>query len=396
MRRLCLALVLAALAGCGATTPATTPTSSVPTPTRIPELVRSPTLPLAATPTATPRPPSPTAARAGPFAPAAPMRGGRFWHTATVLHDGRVLVAGGHDGRQARADAELYDPHTDTWTLTGSMRAAQFGHTATLLPDGQVLITRLVTRRDEPPAERYDPATGHFTPTAPVPWGLPLFYSATLLGDGQVLAIEPRRAARYDPASDTWAPTGAKVTGAHGTATRLPDGRVLVIGGVGPNFTLAHIPLMTPEAELYDPATDRWGAAAPLPARRGGHRVALLPDGRALVIGGDDMGRALQTTQVYDPATDTWRPAATTRHPHQTLTATPLPNGRVVIVGTIAAERYDPVADTWTLTGFTLAARGRHTATRLPDGRILIAGGGSSGSTGAPTQATELYDPATD
>src|SRR6266436_6398683 len=92
---------------------------------------------------------------------------GRYWHTATLLPNGKVLVAGGYDGVNYLSSAELYDPATGTWTATGSLGAARAAHTATLLPNGMVLVAggddssfnRLAS------AELYAPASGSWSVT---------------------------------------------------------------------------------------------------------------------------------------------------------------------------------------------------------------------------------------
>ena len=135
---------------------------------------------------------------------------GRFRHTATLLSNGTVLVAGGGDF--ASTSAELYEPPTGTWSTTGSLIHGHVGGTATLLPNGKVLIVG-----------GYD---GNF----------------------------PRRYAElYDPASGTWTATGSLASPrSDHTATLLSNGNVLVVGGSAPS------PLAS--AELYDPATGVWTA----------------------------------------------------------------------------------------------------------------------------------------
>ena len=113
------------------------------------------------------------------------MATARWQHTATLLRNGRVLVAGGGDGHgNSFSSAELYDPATGVWTATGSMATARGGHTATLLPDGRVLVAGGFNFLSS--AELYDPATGMWTATGSMATGRS-FPTATLLPNGQVL-----------------------------------------------------------------------------------------------------------------------------------------------------------------------------------------------------------------
>lgn len=196
-------------------------------------------------------------------------------------------------------------------------------------------------------------------------------------------------------ATGTWTATGSLNTGRGDfyTAPLLPNGKVLVVGG---NDGTGH-PSAT--AELYDPESGKWTTTGSLNTGRFNHKAILLPNGKVLVAGGyvavvDPYLRLIPTAsaELYDPATGTWTATGDLNVARAVHTMTLLPNGKVLVAGEVlAAELYDPASETWTITGSLTTARGYHTATLLLNGKVLVAG-----DSGSVTGATaELYDPAT-
>jgi hypothetical protein len=206
--------------------------------------------------------------KSGTFSPTGSMRTARGFHTATLLSDGRVLIVGGNAGSWSftgaiRASAEIYDPKAGTFSPTGSMSVGRAWHTATLLSDGRVLVAGgEYNGQDLASAEIYDPKTGRFSPTGPMAVGR-IYHTAALLADGRVLIagggsdytdrLFLASAEIYDPKAGTFTATG-EITDArtYHTATLLSDGRVLVTGGYGHLAPLA-------SAEIYDPKTGTFG-----------------------------------------------------------------------------------------------------------------------------------------
>ena len=294
------------------------------------------------------------------------MLQGRQGQTATLLSNGTALVAGGNFRAgldPALTSAELYDPVTGTWTATGNMTQDRTGHAATLLPDGRVLVAggyesteigvggydRLAS------AELYDPVAATWSATADMTQARD-GHTATLLPGGRVLVAGGYGASAelYDPVTGLWTATGDMTEPYYGhTATLLLDGTVLVAGGDAPSGPGARA---WPHAEVYDPATGTWEAVATMVTPRLEHTATLLPDGRVLVSGGRLDGgpesALLYEAELYDPVTRTWAAIGDMIQARSGHTATLLSDGRVLVVGGVtsdlqaSAELYDPAAET--------------------------------------------------
>ena len=292
----------------------------------------------------------------------------REFHTATLLNDGTVLVAGGDDGTTTVAAAEVLTPDTQDFILAGDMTTPRQQSTATLLGDGTVLIA------------------GGFG------------------ASGQALTS----AELYDPVTEQFTPTGSMtIQRASHTATLLASGKVLISGGLHDTGSTQ----TTMSAELFDPATGTFTSTGSMSDTRGNHAAALLTNGKVLVAGGQATdGSVLQSAEIYDPAAGTFSSTGDLNSARELFTATALPDGHVLIAGGDAvtstystAELFDPTAGTFALTGMMTIARQSHTATLLGNGTVLLAGGDQlifvGGSTRAgvlpkSTATTEVFSPA--
>jgi hypothetical protein len=205
----------------------------------------------------------------------------------------------------------------------------------------------------------------------------------------------------YDPATGTWAATGSMARARRAfTATLLPNGRVLVAGGLtnDSDRCWSWTSNCTVSAELYDPATGTWSATGDMTVVHGFHAAVLLANGKVLVAGGGKDAQQGALAEVYDPATGTWSATGDMLAPRRRHTLTVLPNGLVLAVGGhdssignhSSAELYNPATGTWCPTGGMGGDRYEHTATLLPDGRVLITAGFSKTS-GYP-YTSEVYD----
>ena len=308
----------------------------------------------------------------------------RGHHTATLLADGRVLVAGGWGTSSELASTELYDPSIRSFSLAGSMSTARAYHTATLLHDGRVLVAG----GGLPSAEIYGPSSSSFVSTGSMQVDR-ASHSATLLQDGRVLIAGGTRADGtilataeiFNPTSGTFTATGSMLTARSGhTATLLSNGEVLITGGLAS-------PVILDSAELYDPASGLFKATGNMSTLRTDHTATWLPSNTVLVAGGAGGNSAL--ADIYNPATGTFATTGNLVLGVSSHTATLLANGQVLVTGGFpggagaavsTAQLFDPAAGTFTLTGSMNATRFAHTATLLNDGTVLVVGGDTLGT----------------
>jgi hypothetical protein len=333
------------------------------------------------------------------------MKEVRAYHTATVLQNGEVLVAGGATGPTVSlASAELYRPADDIWSAADTMATPRWKHTATLLPSGSVLVTggssMMETAMET--AELYDPVADTWSPAGSMAQGR-YSHTATLLMDGKVLVVgglndgvSTSSVELYDPKENTWAtPDSMSVPRAYHVAARLADGSVLVAGGAAPE----HLD----SAEIYNPDTKMWSVVASMGAQRSSATATALAGCDALeckVLVAGSYKEGSDTAETYDAVTDKWSLAglmSTSRYSH---VATLLNNGKVLVAGGAnegsnllsSAEVFDPATRTWASAGSMTTARYLPALASLPDGRVLITGGGAP-LLGDYLRSADLYTP---
>jgi N-acetylneuraminic acid mutarotase len=362
-----------------------------------------------------------SAAASGSWAPTGTMISPHASATATLLPNGKVLVAGGYGApyvSSASASAELYNPATGTWAATGSMTTTRGGQTATLLASGKVLVARGTNAQglSAASAELYDPATGTWAATGPMASAPGSGATATLLPDGSVLVAGgccvpgpglPTALASaqiYNPVSNTWAATASMSTGrGNATATLLGNGTVLVAGG---QHIVNESNGGVTSAEVYDPATGTWHSTGTMPTGHGAATASLLPDGQVLVAGGADLNGCcggIVAADLYNPSTGTWQAAANMNVAREEAASVVLPDGTVLMTGgytgitpmpdVASTEIYQPATNTWTPGPDMAQGRAGQTATLLPDGQVLVAGGYNQEDSVLAT--AELYSPGT-
>ena len=328
-----------------------------------------------------------------------PLSVAREGHTATLLHNGRVLVAGGRNESGSLNSAQLYDPDAGTWSAAGNLGTPRHGHAAVMLPNGRVLVAGGQNGGSFlGSAEIYDPVVNEWSPAAAM-GAARLRPTATLLANGKVLVVGGENAAgalpsaeEYDPSGGAWSPTNPLTSPRRDhTATLLATGRVLVTGGLTTTALKS--------AELYDPGARRWRATADLNFGRRSHTATLLPDGTVLVAGGQDNNGPLSAAEVYTATNQTWAvpPAGGFIPPRRSHTATLLPGGKVLVTGGLGpgalnlTQLYDPAGRSWAnVAPGLIDPRSSHTATLLPNGKVLVVGG--SGAAGSFLTAAELLE----
>ena len=338
------------------------------------------------------------AVASGTFQKTGSMNVARMDHTATLLANGEVLVAG---GVISGASAELYNPSTGTWSFTGSMTTACFNHQAVLLQNGEVLVAGGGSGNLLASAELYDPSTGVWTATGSMNTARSNF-SLTLLTNGQVLAVQGTSAELYNPATGTWTVTGSPTSPVAGPeAALLLNGQVLAIERTN----------STP-SQLYDPSSGTWSATGNSGVFFGLNLfVFRFPSGEVFVSASFGSGLASYApVALYDPSTGLFTPESGPCN-CRAYGAAVLQTGMVLVAGGFitvparpypktesitSAELWDPSTQAWTSTGSLNTSRGRESITVLANGQALVTGGETfDKQTGQPAvlATAELYKP---
>jgi N-acetylneuraminic acid mutarotase len=280
--------------------------------------------------------------------------------TATLLPNGKILFSGssGDFPVGPLKSAEIYDPETETWSVTSNLNFARMRHSATLLLNGQVLVAGGSDDVDSSDglqtSELYDPGTGTWRMTGSLPYGV-YSHTTTLLPNGKVLLVVGGSynegypiwtgAALYDPATETWSTIRTpNLPRYYHTATLLHNGKVLVVGG-----TSASLPVLS--VELYDPETDSWSRTGTPNTPRYTHTATLLPNGKVLLMGGvvtwGPTGSMSDRADLYDPDTGIWSAAATLNTARAWNSATVLPSGKVLVAGGIGPTPAATSGSSW-------------------------------------------------
>jgi large repetitive protein len=342
------------------------------------------------------------------FLPSGSLDSARGNASATLLNNGKVLIAGGLANNAALSSAELYDPAARTFAATGSLNVARELHGAVLLNDGKVLIAGGFDGANYlSSAEIYDPASGQFTLTNSLVTAR-RFPAIAVLPNGSVLIAGGAGASGvlasaeiYDPVTSTFMPTGSLNTPRRlTTATALDDGTVLIAGGYSGAATLD-------TAEIYNSETGAFVQLAnKMTAARNYHTATLLDEGRVLLAGGEapddsDTATALASAEIYDPVAQTFSATASMNTPRLGAAATLMPNATVVVTGgdtttggmrvpLNSVEIYDSAGPGFTYTGSMESARAGQTSTLLNDGTCFVAGGFNASGAVA---TSETYTP---
>ena len=241
-------------------------------------------------------------------------------------------------------------------------------------------------------------AASYFSPTGSM--GTPRYApGVSPLPDGRVLVAGGivalntygSSAEIFSPATGSFSPTGSMGIGRYSPgAAPLPDGRVLVAGGRSSSGYVS-------SAEIFDPATGSFSPTASMGTVRFAPVAAPLPGGRVLVAGGSSFfGEGLTSAEIYDPATGTFSPTGPMGTGRTEFAAAPLPDGQVLVVGgrggsgsLSTAEIFNPATGSFSPTGSMGMGRQAPGASLLPDGRVLVAGGFGFGD----YRSAELFDP---
>lgn len=281
----------------------------------------------------------------------------------TKLLDGRLvsvtIVSGRYDANDSFGALAIFDTETNEWTHLSDVPTDRFSPGVIVLSDGRALVaggsevgsTASISPASLSIVESYDPSTDTWQTLEPMNQPA-IERSFVRLNDGRILAVggfiaDPGRerwsdsVEIYNPDTNKWAPTASmNVERVLPQIVSLQDGRILATGMVESRNALVD---NSPNAEIYNPATNEWTGTGAMSVQRIGYTLTLLPDGRVLIAGGvntldDDDYVPLSTTEIYDSTTNTWSPGPELSQTRAEHSAILMPDGRVLIAGGISQD----------------------------------------------------------
>ncbi|MBI2392889.1 MAG: hypothetical protein HYV09_25110 [Deltaproteobacteria bacterium] len=322
----------------------------------------------------------------GRFRPVGPMSDGRPGHAAALLPNGKVMIVGGG----SLSTTEIYDPQTRAFSAGPTMTTVSGRVVATRLAGGRVLLTRSNDWEGKQTAERFDPTTSTWTAlTKKTSAGGPI----VPLANGNVLLVGEGIAEIYRAAVGDFVAVAAPAEVSPALlGAPLRDGRALLYGITGAATSTGSDFTFSKGAWTFDPATNAFVRRGDVAQPALGSAGTTLPSGKVLYVG--------VKAQVFDPTSHAWSTAEDLPFDHDGATATVLPTGSVLVAGGRAGGATAYVASdaagagTWSTTGPLSIGRIGGRTTRLLDGRVLFAGGTPPEAvTPDGRRRSETYDP---
>jgi CHAT domain-containing protein len=377
-------------------------------------LTHSPTVVDGTRHTPTPTPPPPRPVVAGTWSRVGDMSSPRFSHSATLLGDGAVLVAGGmtlQNQNRGLSSAELYDPGTKQWHAAPNMLVGRQGHIAVALPNGKVLVVGGTDGNGQPTnsAEIYDTSKVSWSAAQPMPGSWNGGHAFPLAQGKQVLFISESSGSAqiYDSETGRWKRAASFERREENGRAQLTDGRVMIVGG----YLAGADNSPTPKAEIYDPASDAWRPAAGPNLPRAFAPTIALRDGRVVLMGGytgkhGSFDGVTAAMEIYSPSNNTWSNVASVPGPVLTCYCRMILDGNAIsaprateraLSGDDSAQStksylYDVRADRWIVDNpLTVSLASGGNATVLSDGHVLVTGGAVDLHRASPV--AELYTP---
>lgn len=305
---------------------------------------------------------------------------GRIMHKMIVLNNGKVLATGGAKFNVPQASTAVFNPSANLWTAGPNMSEGRFYHTMTTLPSGKIFIAGGATTGMVPSttADIYDPATNTFS-TITLPHAR-YAHGALLLANGKLMLTGGADGGGflldtdlYDEATNSWSTLTARPAGGYlESISALPANKFLLSGPFG--------------SYIYDGTNDTWTATNPTTARAY-HTAEVLPDGKVMLIGGQDGGSViLSSTEIYDPVANSWSAGPSLPIPVGAHTSAAMNSGKIAVLGGQSTSGqylakvyfYDPTTSQWTEGTAMSDARSFHACVLMPNDRVVVYGGQSN------------------